>query len=118
VAVLISATLSTATANPAFGVAADGRGYVDDHDHGAVDQQRAGVGHDRRRSRRPAAATRSCTRDAHERQRDVTTGTIRSTVAETKTITVTVNPGPSQIVLTMQPTVTFVATSSRSSTCA
>src|SRR5262245_2279368 len=36
-------------------------------------------------------------------------GTLRSTVAEIKTITVTVNPGASQVVLTSQPQVTFTA---------
>ena len=39
----------------------------------------------------------------------VATGTIASTTAEVKTITVTVNPGPSQVVLTDTPTVEFVA---------
>ncbi|HZN37448.1 MAG TPA: Ig-like domain-containing protein, partial [Planctomycetota bacterium] len=39
----------------------------------------------------------------------VTTGTIASTTAETKTITATVNPGASQVVLAQQPTVQFVA---------
>ncbi len=34
--------------------------------------------------------------------------TLASTVAETKTITVTINPGPDQIVLTARPTVQFV----------
>jgi protocatechuate 3,4-dioxygenase beta subunit len=42
----------------------------------------------------------------------VASGTIASTTAETKTITVTINPGPSQVVLTQQPTVGFVGDAS------
>jgi adhesin/invasin len=38
----------------------------------------------------------------------VATGTIASTTAETKTITATVNPGASQVVVVQQPTVQFV----------
>jgi adhesin/invasin len=38
----------------------------------------------------------------------VATGTIASTTAETKTITATVNPGASQVVIAQQPTVQFV----------
>lgn len=37
----------------------------------------------------------------------LTVGTIASTVAEAKTITVTVNPGPSQVVINQMPVVTF-----------
>jgi len=39
----------------------------------------------------------------------VATGTLASTLAETKTITATVNPGPGQVVLDDNPTVAFVA---------
>jgi hypothetical protein len=39
----------------------------------------------------------------------ITTGRLKSTRAETKTITVTVNPGPNQVVLSQQPTAQFVA---------
>ena len=112
VSVLISATLSTATANPAFGVAADGvaistititvRSTSNTLVSGMnVTFTATGAGNT---LVQPASPTNAS---------GVTTGTIRSTVAETKTITVTMNPGPSQIVLTMQPTVTFVDTNSQ-----
>src|SRR6185503_17733340 len=41
----------------------------------------------------------------------IATGTIASTTAETKTITATVNPGASQVVVAQQPTVQFIANS-------
>jgi adhesin/invasin len=42
-------------------------------------------------------------------QSGVATGTIASTTAEIKTITATINPGASQVVVAQQPTVEFVA---------
>jgi hypothetical protein len=112
VAALISASLSTAVANPAFGVAADGVAFstititVRSTSNALVSGMNVtftatGAGNT---LVQPASPTNAS---------GVTTGTIRSTVAETKTITVTMNPGPSQIVLTMQPTVTFVDTNSQ-----
>jgi hypothetical protein len=47
----------------------------------------------------------------------VATGTIASTSAEQKTITATVNPGASQVVVAQQPTSTSSATRARSTRC-
>src|SRR6185503_17780199 len=103
----ISPTLTTATASPATGVIADGTAIstitvtVRDSNGNPVAGQAVQL-----------AATGSNNTLLQPGVTDafgVATGTIASTTAETKTITATVNPGASQVVVTQQPTVQFVA---------
>jgi hypothetical protein len=109
----ISALLSTASAVPNSGIAADGVTQstitvqvVDAFGNPVPGQTVAlaatGTGNT---LVQPPSAT-----DAN----GVAIGTLASTVAETKTVTATVNPGGSQVVLAQQPTVTFSANPGRS----
>ncbi|MEW6071427.1 MAG: Ig-like domain-containing protein [Planctomycetota bacterium] len=104
----VSASLSLAFAIPATGIVADGLEiatiyvFVRDGNGNPVAGQTValaatGAGNT---IGQPAATTDSG---------GLTTGTLASTVAATKTITVTVNPGPQQVVLDAQPTASFVA---------
>ena len=100
----INDTLSTAVANPATGLVADGTAtstititVLDDNGNPVPDQAvslaSTGTGNT---LTQPAGLTDAA---------GVTTGTIATTVSETKTITVTVNPGGGEVVLVSQPTV-------------
>jgi adhesin/invasin len=102
----ISGVLSTASAAPATGVIADGTAIstitvtVRDLNGNPVAGQAVQL-----------AATGSNNTLVQPGVTDsfgVATGTIASITAETKTITATVNPGASQIVIAQQPTVQFV----------
>ena len=103
----ISAGLSTVVANPTTNIAANGIASstitvtVRDTNNNPVSGQTVSIAISGSGNTvtQPAAVT-----DAS----GVTTGSIVSTVAESKTITVTVNPGGSQVVLSTTPTVTFV----------
>jgi hypothetical protein len=103
----IDTALSSATANPALDVVADGAELstvtvvVRDAHGNAVEGQTVAIAANGTGNTlvQPSAPT-----DAS----GVATATLASTVAETKTLTVTVNPGPSQVVLAEAPTVEFV----------
>jgi adhesin/invasin len=103
----ISALLTTASAAPAAGVIADGSAVSTITVDGARQQRqpRRGPGGRPRRDRQQQHPGQPGLTDAF----GVASGTIASTSAETKTITATVNPGASQIVVAQQPTVEFVA---------
>ncbi|HZN41879.1 MAG TPA: Ig-like domain-containing protein, partial [Planctomycetota bacterium] len=102
----ISASLSTAVASPATNVDADGvttstlTVTVLDVNSNAVSGQAVQLS--------STGTNNTLVQPAVSDESGVATGTIASTTAETKTITVTVNPGVAQIVLTQQPTVVFV----------
>lgn len=102
----ISSSLSTVTAAPGSGVVADG---VATSTITVTVRDRNGAPVPGQTVRLDATGSANTLvqpgpTDAH----GVTTGTIASTRAETKTITATVNPGPGQVVLAAAPAVTFV----------
>jgi len=103
----ISALLSTASASPTAGVVADGSTAAtitvtvrDANGNPVADQvvQLAASGASNTLVQ-PIAATNAL---------GIATGTLGSTQAETKTVTVTINPGAGQLVLADAPTVGFV----------
>jgi len=103
----IDDTLSSVVASPSTGVAADGSSLStitvtvrDDHGNPVPDQavSLAATGSGNTLTQ-PAGLTDAA---------GVASGTLASTVAETKTLTVTVEPGASQVVLATQPTVEFI----------
>src|SRR5205807_7604637 len=102
----ISASLSTASATPSTGVLADGVSQsaisvqLLDAFGNPVSGQTVGLSSSGSGN---VLSTPSIT-DAN----GSALGSIASTNAETKTITVTVNPGAGQVILTTQPTVTFI----------
>jgi hypothetical protein len=109
----IDPTLSSATANPASDVVADGTATStitvtvrDAHGNPVAGRtvQLASTGTNNTLVQ-PAGTT-----DAS----GVATGTIASTLAETKTLTATIEPGPSQVVVAQQPTVASSAIPRRS----
>ena len=103
----ISAVLSTATAAPALGVLADGLTIstitvtVRDSNGNPIAGQAVGLA--------SSGGNNTLVQPGLTDASGVATGTIASTMAETKTITATVNPGASQVVIAQQPTVQFVS---------
>ncbi|HEX6811191.1 MAG TPA: Ig-like domain-containing protein, partial [Planctomycetota bacterium] len=102
----LSALLSTVTAAPATGVIADGTAIslitvtLRDTNGNLVAGQAVQLS--------STGSNNTFVQPSVTNSSGVATGTIASTTAETKTITATVNPGATQVVLTQQPTVQFV----------
>ncbi|HEX6810987.1 MAG TPA: Ig-like domain-containing protein [Planctomycetota bacterium] len=101
----ISAGLSTATASPATGLLADGETTstitvtVRNATGAVVAGQSVLLS--------STGSNNTLVQPGLTDENGVATGTIATTTAETKTITATVNPGPSQVVVAQQPTVLF-----------
>ena len=102
----ISASLSTATANPATNVTAGG-GTTSTISVTVMDVNGALMS-GQSVLLTSTGSNNTFVQPAVTDANGVATGTIVSTMAETKTITITVNAGPDQVVLTNQPTVTFI----------
>ncbi|HEU4419911.1 MAG TPA: Ig-like domain-containing protein, partial [Planctomycetota bacterium] len=108
---VVSATLSMATVSPAFGVAANGIATATV----SVTVRSTNNVLLSARSVQIAAtgAGNTLVQPGPTNGSGVTTGSIQSTIGEQKTITVTADPGPGQVVLTARPVVAFVAINSK-----
>ncbi len=106
----LSAGLSTAIASPSSGLVADGIDSstitvtVRDGNGNPVAGQSVQISSD--------GSSNTILQPAISAASGVTSGSIASSSAETKTITITLNPGPSQVVLSQQPTVEFLGDAS------